>query len=122
MNGDELVGLPHEVTFGFIRIATNKRLGSSAVSLADARKVVETWLTLPQARVLLPGAGHFARVMELMRVAQATGAILSDAVLASYAIENRACLYTNDPDFARFPGLDWKNPIREDTSLEEPAG
>ncbi len=111
MNGEELIALPHEISFGFVRIATNRRLGSAAVPLADARTVVETWLALPQVRVLVPSATHFARVMDLMRNAMASGAILSDAVLASYAIEHRARLYTNDSDFARFAGLDWENPL-----------
>lgn len=112
VNSDELIGLPHEISFGFVRIATNRRLGPAAVSLAEARAVVEGWLDLPQARVLFPSARHFTRVMELMRQAMASGAILSDAILASYAIEHRARLCTNDPDFSRFPGLDWENPLQ----------
>jgi toxin-antitoxin system PIN domain toxin len=111
MNGDELIGLPHEVSFGFIRIATNPRLGRAAVPLAEARSVVEGWLELPQTRVLIPGARHFGRVMELMTQAMASGAVLSDAILAAYAIEHRARLYTNDADFSRFSGLDWTNPL-----------
>lgn len=111
MNGDELIGLPFEVLFGFVRVATNPRLGPARVALADARRVVESWLKLPQARVLSPGALHFVRVMDLMAAAMAAGSLLSDATLASYAIENRATLFTNDGDFARFPGLKWENPL-----------
>lgn len=111
MNGDELIGLPLEVAFGFIRVATNPRLGPAKVALADARRVVDSWLNLPQARVLSPGALHFARVMDLMAAAMAAGPVLSDAILAAYAIEHRATLYSNDGDFARFPGLKWENPL-----------
>lgn len=111
MNGDELIGLPLEVAFGFIRVATNPRLGPAKVGLADARRVVEGWLNLPHARVLTPGARHFGRVMDLMSAAMAAGPVLSDAVLAAYAIEHRAMLFTNDGDFARFPGLQWRNPL-----------
>lgn len=112
MNGDELIGIPLELAFGFVRVATNPRLGPAKVALADARRVVDGWLALPQARVLTPGALHFARVMDLMAAAMAAGSVLSDAILAAYAIEHRATLFTNDGDFARFPGLDWKNPFR----------
>jgi uncharacterized protein len=105
MNGDELIGLPFEVAFGFIRVATHPRLGTARVSLVDARLVVENWLNLPQARVLSPGALHFTRVMDLMAAALAAGPVLSDAILAAYAIEHRATLFTNAGDFARFPGL-----------------
>ncbi len=111
INGEELVALPHEVTLGFVRIATNRRLGAAAVSLEAAREIVQGWLALPHTRIVVPSAGHFERVMDLMSSAMASGAVLSDAVLAAYAIEHRARLYTNDADFARFPGLDWRNPL-----------
>ena len=113
MNADELIALPHEVLFGFIRIATNPRMGAAGVSLDQAQAVVEVWTDLPQARIITPTAGHFARVLDLMSRAMARGAVLSDAIFASYAIEHRARLCTSDADFARFPGLDWTNPLTE---------
>ena len=111
MNGDELIGIPLEIAFGFVRIATNPRLGAARVPLIDARQVVAGWMDLPQVRPLVPGALHFNRVMELMTAAMAAGPVLSDAILAAYAIEHRATLFTNDSDFARFPGLMWQNPL-----------
>ena len=111
MNGDELIGIPLEIAFGFVRIATHPRLGAARVPLIDARQVVEGWMDLPQVRTLVPGAVHFNRVMELMTAAMAAGPVLSDAILAAYAIEHRATLFTNDSDFARFPGLMWQNPL-----------
>ena len=111
MNGDELIGIPLEIAFGFVRIATHPRLGAARVPLIDARQVVEGWMDLPQVRPLVPGAVHFNRVMELMTAAMAAGPVLSDAILAAYAIEHRATLFTNDSDFARFPGLMWQNPL-----------
>lgn len=112
VNSDELIALPHEVLFGFVRIATNSRLGPAAIGLEQAWDVVRSWTDLPQARVLTPSAGHFSRVMNLMKLAMARGAVLSDAILASYALEHRACLCTNDSDFARFPDLHWTNPLQ----------
>ena len=111
MYGDELIGIPLEIAFGFVRIATNPRLGAARVPLIDARQVVEGWMDLPQVRTLVPGALHFNRVMELMTATMAAGPVLSDAILAAYAIEHRATLFTNDSDFARFPGLMWQNPL-----------
>ncbi len=111
MNGDELIGLPHEVTLGFARIATNPRLGAAAVPVDSARQVVETWLALPIVRILTPPVDHFAKVMALVTQAMGSGSLISDAALASYAIENRAVLHTNDADFSRFPGLNWRNPL-----------
>lgn len=113
INGEELIALPHEISFGFIRIATNARLGEAAVSLSEARAVVDSWLNLPQSRIVLPDDDHFRRTMKLMEGANASGSVLSDAVLASYAIANRAVLHSNDADFSRFPGLKWTNPLMD---------
>lgn len=111
LNSDELVVFPHEVLFGFVRIASNPRLGKAAVPVSEARSVVDGWLRLPHTRIITPSSGHFSRVLSLMEKAGARGAVLSDAILAAYALEHRACLYTNDVDFARFPELDWRNPL-----------
>jgi len=121
MASDELIGLPHEVLFGFVRIATNQRLGEAAVTLAEARAVVEQWLDLPQARVLVPTARHFERTLDLMGVAMATGAVMSDAILAAYAMESGARLCSNDSDFSRFPGLTWENPLRPRPKGKRPS-
>ncbi len=111
LNGEELIGLPHEVAFGFLRIATHPRTGTAAVPLQQARDVVAGWLTLPNLRVLAPAPDHIIQVMDLLAAARASGAIVSDAVLAVYAISHRAVLHTNDADFSRFPGLQWRNPL-----------
>ncbi|BCX47929.1 ribonuclease VapC [Haloferula helveola] len=112
MAGEELIGLPHEVLFGFVRIATNPRLGPAAVPLAKAREVVEHWLGLPHVRVLVPEPEHFRRCMDLLASSGGAGTLTSDAVLAAHAIANRAVLHSNDSDFSRFPGLAWKNPLQ----------
>jgi predicted nucleic acid-binding protein len=39
---EELVGLPNEVCLGFVRIATNQRLGPAAITIREAREVVES--------------------------------------------------------------------------------
>lgn len=111
VNGTEIIGLPLEITLGFVRIATNPRLDEAAVSLQAARATVESWMALPHVRTLMPGPNHFGRVMDLMAESMAVGAVLSDAALAVYAIEARATLYSNDTDFARFSGLSWINPL-----------
>ena len=48
----------------------------------------------------------------MLREGQATGNLVSDAHLAALAIENGCVLYSTDADFARFPRLKWKNPLK----------
>ena len=42
---------------------------------------------------------------------QASGALISDAQLAALTMEYGGVLHTTDRDFARFPGLQWVNPL-----------
>jgi len=119
LNGEELIGFPHEILFGFVRIATNPRLREAAVPLAAADKVVRQWIDRPHSRVLHPDPDHYRRTIDLMRRAGAVGRVLSDAVLASYAIAHRATLCSTDSDFDRFPGLDWTNPLETPDSPAE---
>jgi uncharacterized protein len=113
MNGSELIGLPYEVCLGFVRIATHPRLGPATVPLAEASTLVESWLALPHARVLAPSDDHFRQVISLLAHCHGSGSLVSDATLAAHAIHHRATLCSNDSDFARFAGLDWKNPLLE---------
>ena len=111
LNGRELIGLPLEVTLGFVRIATNSRMGAAAVSLAAARGVVDSWSESLVVRVLIQSEDHSAKVLDLLERSEASGLLTSDAFLAVYAIEARAKLCANDSDFARFPRLQWENPL-----------
>jgi hypothetical protein len=63
--------------------------------------VLESWL----------GDRWPPRWAELSRLAQVTGALVTDAALAALAIEHGARLCTTDRDFARFPGLHTINPL-----------
>jgi predicted nucleic acid-binding protein len=40
-----------------------------------------------------------------------TGNLVPDAMLAALAIEHGLELWSTDTDFARFPGLRWRNPL-----------
>lgn len=115
LNGTVGIGLPHEVALGFVRIATNPKLGRAAVSLEEATAVVQGWLKAPMTRVLLPDADHCERVFDLLARAGGSGLLVSDASLAVHAIRARATLCTNDGDFARFPGLIWTNPLLQNS-------
>jgi len=42
---------------------------------------------------------------------RASGPLVSHAQIAALTIEYGGVLYTADRDFARFPGLRWKNPL-----------
>ena len=49
---------------------------------------------------------------ELMREGRAAGQHTTDVHIAALAIEHQAEVFSNDTDFARFPGLHWTDPLR----------
>jgi toxin-antitoxin system PIN domain toxin len=111
----EPVGLPPAVVFGFVRIATNPRLFNDAMSPAEAAAHVRAWLAQPTARMLYPAAGHVEQVLERLERLGTAGNLTTDAQIAALAVEHDAVLHTNDTDFARFEGLRWRNPLKDDS-------
>lgn len=109
-SGSELVGLPWQTMAAFLRVSTNARV-AGAHSVAEAVNEIEEWLKQPSVRVLAPGDDHWPVFRRMVVEGQASGALVSDAQIAALTIEYGGVLYTADRDFARFPGLRWKNPL-----------
>jgi predicted nucleic acid-binding protein len=59
-----------------------------------------------------PGEDHPDILGRLLTGAHAAGNLVPDAHLAALAIEHGLKLCSSDSDFARFPGLEWVNPLR----------
>jgi uncharacterized protein len=111
LSSDDLVGIPWQNVIAFLRIVTNPRLPGRRFTLAEAIRIVESWLDQPNVRMLAPGEEHWPILSRTLTEGQATGPLISDGSLAALAIEHGAVLYTTDRDFARFPGLRWSNPL-----------
>jgi len=105
------VGLPWLVTHAFMRVGTNPRLFDRPLSPTEVTEIVENWLQLPNVRVPEPHGDYWLHLRSLVTATNARGPAVSDAALAALSIEHAAILHTADRDFARFPGLKWKNPL-----------
>lgn len=112
LSGEAPVCLCWPVLTAFIRIATNRRVFDRPLTIEQATWRVESWLDQPCVRLVGPTDQHWAVLRDLQGRAQAVGNLVSDAHLAAIAIENGCELHSTDADFARFPGLRWKNPLR----------
>lgn len=112
INSPAVVGLTHPVVFGFLRIATNARILQSPLAVEDATEYVRDWMTQPNVDLLAPGPRHLAIAFGLLHEIGVAGNLSTDVQLAAYAIEHHGELYSNDSDFARFPGLKWVNPLQ----------
>lgn len=111
LSGSRPVRFAWMTIWAFLGISTNPRVFVRPLSAAEAHEAVAAWLDQPCAGILEPGERHLTILGELLSDGQATGPLVMDAALAALALEHGATLCTTDRDFARFPGLDWHNPI-----------
>ena len=99
------------VSHGFIRIMTHPRVVENPLRPEAAIRHVREWLQQPYVEIIEPGNRHLDLFEGLMRELGVAGNLASDAQLAALAIEYQCELHSNDTDFARMPGLRWRNPL-----------
>jgi len=109
--GREEVGIAGPALFGFVRLATNRRVLDPPMEVDGALERVESWFSRAQVRFLQPGPRHLEIAFRLLRTVGAAGNLTTDVQLAALAIEHGATLHSNDSDFARFTGLRWVDPL-----------
>jgi toxin-antitoxin system PIN domain toxin len=105
------VGLAWNVALGYLRLSTHPRVFARPMTPEGACAHVEAWLSQPQVFLLHPGDRHATVLFDLLRRLGTAGNLTGDAHLAALAIEHQAEVHTTDADFARFPGLRWRNPL-----------
>lgn len=111
LNGRTEVGIGAPVLFGYLRLATNRRVFDNPMSAEDALSSVESWLGRRHVRVLQPGPRHLEIAFGLLRRLGTAANLTTDAQLAALAIEHQGEVHSNDADFGRFPQLRWVNPL-----------
>ena len=111
LSASETVALPWAVLLAFVRITTNAKIMVPPLATSEALGYVEDWLALECVIVPTPTKRHVALLRELLAATGVGGNLVSDAHLAALAIEHGATLCSCDSDFARFPGLEWIDPI-----------
>jgi predicted nucleic acid-binding protein len=77
----------------------------------QAFDAVTQWLECPHVNIVNPGPDHLETLRTLIVPLGTAGNLTSDAHLAAIAIRLNAQLCSGDNDFARFSGLNWKNPL-----------
>ena len=113
LNSSRRIGLPWQVLLAFLRLTTNPRMYTRPFSTRMAWQQVIEWISHP--RVWIPEAteDHMVVLGNLLEATHATGNLVMDAHLAALAIEHGLTLCSADSDFARFPGVDWFNPLTQ---------
>jgi toxin-antitoxin system PIN domain toxin len=111
LSGSAPVCLCWETIGAFIRIATNRRVFETPLTVDESVSRVESWLAQPCMRIIQPTENHWSVLQKMLREGQAVANLVPDAHLAALSIEHGCRLFSTDSDFSRFPGLRWKNPL-----------
>ena len=122
LNGDQRVGIPWQTIGAFVRIATHPRISEAPLSAADAQRFVSSWLAVDVVWVP-PATERTARLFnQLARRHHVTGNLVTDAQLAALALEFGLPVASADSDFARFPEIQWFNPLNPPAPQRSPRG
>ena len=111
LSGPRRVGLPWQSLTAFVRIATNPRALVAPLSAAEAWEFVDGWLDAPTAWIPVPSIGHREILGGLITQLDVRGNLVADAVLAALCVEHGLTMISADSDFARFPEVNWVNPV-----------
>ena len=112
LNGDRRVGIPWQSIGAFLRISTHPRVVRHPFTGAQAWSIARNWLSADPVWIP-PATERTARTYgQLSESFSITANLVPDAQLAALAIEHGLTIYSADSDFARFPGLNWVNPMR----------
>jgi toxin-antitoxin system PIN domain toxin len=109
--GDAQFGVSPLALSAVARIATNPRAYKQPSKIDDVLGFCDDLLDQPHCSVVWPGERHWAIFKRLCVETGIRGPRVSDAWFAALAIEHGCTWLTYDRDYARFPGLDWQQPM-----------
>lgn len=110
LNGIEPVGMAPVVTTGFLRLTTSVD-ARTPVPVEAALDAIDTWFASPAVRWISPTENHLQALRSLLVPLHRGGRLANDAHLAALALEHGGTIYSQDTDFAAFPGVRWVNPL-----------
>lgn len=111
LNGVRRVGLPWEALTGFVRVGTHPRALELPLTPDEAIAYVEAWLAAPAAWIPRPTDAHSEVFGSIVRRHGVTADLVPDARLVALALEHGLAVCSADTDFARFPEIEWLNPL-----------
>jgi uncharacterized protein len=111
LTSGEPVALPWAVVLGYVRIMTHPAVLERPLRPAEALADVRQWLARPNVELMTPGPRHLELLEHMLGTLGVAGNLTTDAHLAALAVESQAEVHSNDRDFARFPGLRWRDPL-----------
>ena len=111
LNGTAKTGLPWASLLAFARIVSNPRIYEKPVSVVGAWNQVVVWLGTRSAWVPNPTEEHHRTITDLLKTVSVGANDLPDVHLAALAVDHGLKLCSTDSGFARFPQVEWINPL-----------
>lgn len=105
------VALPWASLLAFLRITTNARIYKTPVPTARALQQVSSWLELENVWTPAPTDKHAQVLKTLLEACPNQPNMVPDAHLAALSLEHGLKLCSADRGFAKFPKLQWINPL-----------
>ena len=108
--GDARFGISRLALSAVVRITTNQRSFAKPSTLEEAFRYCDNLLGQPHCEIIEPGERHWAIFHDLCVKSGTRGPRITDAWFAALAIEHGCTWITFDRDYARFDGLEWREP------------
>jgi toxin-antitoxin system PIN domain toxin len=116
VNGREAYGIAPQVVASMARITTHPSIFVQPSRLEEALQFGQSILNRPHCQPVLAGPRHWNIFESLCRDSKAKGNLVQDAWFAALAMEHGCEWITTDRDYARFPGLRWREPFDQGIS------
>jgi toxin-antitoxin system PIN domain toxin len=107
---DEPFGISPVALSAVARITTNPRTYKQPSRFVEVFAYCDNLLNQPHCEQVQPGPRHWTLFKRLCLETGISGPLVTDAWFAALAIEHGCTWVTYDRDYARFAGLDWKQP------------
>ena len=111
MNGHSAYGIAPQTLASLIRISTHRAVYVRPSTLTEALAFCRAVLRPSHCAIVQPGPRHWEIFTALCERARAAGNLTQDAWFAALAMESGCEWITADRDYARFPGLRWREPF-----------
>ena len=108
--------LTWSVVYEFLRVTTHPRVFRTPWSPSQSWSFIESVLAAPSLALLTESDRHVSVLADLIEdVPELTGNLVHDAHTAALMFEHGVrTIYTRDTDFHRFPGIEVRDPLRDD--------
>jgi toxin-antitoxin system PIN domain toxin len=99
------IGFTWVVLLAFLRITTRAGIFPHPLTVEQATDAVDGWLSQPAAMIVSATPRQMGALRGLLEKSGTGGNLVTDAHLATLALEHDAQIITYDGDFGRFPGV-----------------